>query len=172
MDIYKLSQYKFYKNHWVTIRVLASINKINIKQENFIILKIRGFYNLKNIIIKPLEIGQIIGLIFDYYMKQQLPDNLQDTAIELRTYLQYSFCNKEMGQEMNYNSSSFNFLDLGIDNEKDCEGIVRLAFYGNLNINSIKVQMTYMLEQTGTHGVWGLGHYQLLPFAFGATKLI
>lgn len=83
-----------------------------------------------------------------------------------------SFGNKQRidygtGHEFQFFLYLFSLYKLGIYTEKDYEGIVRLAFYKYLNIYNNyryidfarKVQMTYMLEPAGSHGVWGLDDY-------------
>ncbi|CAD8050433.1 unnamed protein product [Paramecium primaurelia] len=157
--------------------------KISQTKENQKFLEIQQFFlQLEELLLKvppiqqSLRYGNIafrdwldqIGPIVDNYLKKQLPENLQNAAIELRTYLLDSFGNKERidygtGHELQFFLFLFSLFRLGIFNEQDYEGIVRLAFYRYI-IFARKVQMTYMLEPAGSHGVgdWMIINFYLL----------
>lgn len=57
---------------------------------------------------------------------------------------------------------------LGFYKISEQEQMVRQVFYKYVNIIR-KVQIQYMLEPAGSHGVWGLDDYVFLPFLLGAS---
>lgn len=60
---------------------------------------------------------------------------------------------------------------LGFCQEDELEQLVRQVFYKYVNAMR-KVQIRYMLEPAGSHGVWGLDDYVFLPLLLGAAELL
>lgn len=57
---------------------------------------------------------------------------------------------------------------LGNVKDEELEQLVRQVFYQYV-ATMRKVQVAYMLEPAGSHGVWGLDDYVFLPFLLGAA---
>ncbi len=60
---------------------------------------------------------------------------------------------------------------LGVFGDGDLQDLVLLAFQRYLTVCRA-LQRTYVLEPAGSHGVWSLDDYHLLPFLFGSAQLL
>lgn len=58
---------------------------------------------------------------------------------------------------------------LGVFRESDAQALVLQAFPQYLHVMR-RLQTTYWLEPAGSHGVWGLDDYQMLPFLWGSSQ--
>ena len=118
-----------------------------------------------------------LGPIIDQFLGQILPENIKGASIELRVYLLESFGSEVRidygtGHELTFAVFLLCLCKIGLlDMENDAESIVRNIFYKYIAIMR-KIQMLYMLEPAGSHGVWGQDDYHFLPFQLGGAELV
>lgn len=92
---------------------------------------------------------------------------------EIKTYLLESFGSYERidygtGHELNFVVFLLCLFKLGVYKLEDMKSVINKVFQRYL-ILMRKIQLTYVLEPAGSHGVWGLDDYQHLAFLFGAS---
>eukprot|EP00835_Amoeboradix_gromovi_P006346 NODE_730_length_4741_cov_0.379362.p1 type:complete len:347 gc:universal NODE_730_length_4741_cov_0.379362:3661-2621(-) len=133
----------------------------------------------------PLEHDSRFGnpqfrLFYDL-LEQKLNDEWlgfipKENQKELATYLIHSFGDRhriDLGTGHETNFLIFLFccckLDLIIKSEFDC--LVLVVFYRYLKLMR-RIQIAYLLEPAGSHGLWGLDDYSMLPFLFGSAQLV
>lgn len=75
------------------------------------------------------------------------------------------------GHEMAFAFFLFALYKLGYYGSEDFESLVRNIFYRYIKLMR-KIQLTYMLEPAGSHGVWGIDDYHFLPFLLGSAELV
>lgn len=94
---------------------------------------------------------------------------------EISVYLQESFGSHERidygtGHELNFVAFMFCLFKMGVLIEEDLQAAVNCVFQKYMLLMR-KIQLDYVLEPAGSHGVWGLDDYQILAFMFGASQL-
>lgn len=99
-----------------------------------------------------------------------------DTCRELSGYLEDSFGNSQRvdygtGHETTFFVFLYCLYKEGILQRDDLSGVILLVFPAYLKVCR-HLQTIYWLEPAGSHGVWCLDDYQLLPFLFGASQLV
>jgi Phosphotyrosyl phosphate activator (PTPA) protein len=102
-------------------------------------------------------------------------DNINDMVEELSSYMNSSFGNEVRidygtGHELNMLVFFYCLYQLKILSDEDLSGLILCGFTSYIKVMR-KLQMTYMLEPAGSHGVWGLDDYHCLTFLFGAAQL-
>jgi len=112
-------------------------------------------------------------------LERILPENMpQREAIrtELNGYFIQSFGNSSRidygtGHETTFVAFLFCLAKIGVCRQEDAKQLVALVFKQYLNLVR-NLQKQYRLEPAGTHGVWGLDDYQILPFLWGSSQLV
>ena len=99
-----------------------------------------------------------------------------DKYRELSGYLEDSFGNSQRvdygtGHETTFFVFFYCLYKGGILQREDLPAALLLVFPAYLKVCR-HLQTIYWLEPAGSHGVWCLDDYQLLPFVFGAAQLI
>jgi len=112
----------------------------------------------------------------DGILAKILPEPIRGATIELKIYILDSFGSNiridyGTGHEMSFTIFLYCLKELGLMEPQDYESVVRNVFYRYIKLMRV-LQLTYMLEPAGSHGVWGLDDYHFLPFLLGASELI
>ena len=99
-----------------------------------------------------------------------------DKCRELSGYLEDSFGNSQRvdygtGHETTFFVFLYCLYKSSILKKEDLSSAILHAFPAYLKVCR-HLQTVYWLEPAGSHGVWCLDDYQLLPFVFGASQLI
>lgn len=102
-------------------------------------------------------------------------ESLHDAIPELVCYFQDSFGNRTRmdygtGHETNFILWCYGLHQVGVLTQLDLTATVLHVFATYVKLMRI-MQVSYMLEPAGSHGVWGLDDYQCLVFYFGSAQL-
>jgi len=94
---------------------------------------------------------------------------------ELKEYFMDAFGSYERidygtGHELNFLVFLYVLYRIGYYTKTEFPALVNIVFVEYIKLMR-KLQLTYMLEPAGSHGVWGLDDHHFLPFIFGASQL-
>lgn len=125
------------------------------------------------------EVHLIVLLFFfqgiPIFLSGFLPEDKQVHSEELGTYLSNSFGNET---RLDYGTGHETFIfifffclrEIGVVTPADLRALIISSFEEYLKTVR-KLQLVYMLEPAGSHGVWGLDDYQCLVFLLGAAQV-
>eukprot|EP00834_Sanchytrium_tribonematis_P003089 NODE_110_length_18645_cov_0.794403.p8 type:complete len:344 gc:universal NODE_110_length_18645_cov_0.794403:13524-14555(+) len=99
----------------------------------------------------------------------------KEHRIELSTYLSQSFGHRQRidygtGHETNFFVFLYCCYKLELILPEDLDAMILVVFQKYLMLMR-NLQISYLLEPAGSHGLWGLDDYSMLPFLFGAAQL-
>lgn len=110
------------------------------------------------------------------FIESILPEKIKGAKEELCRYINESWGSNVRidygtGHEMSFMFFCWSLFRLGFCEKEELEHLVRQVFYKYIGLMR-KVQVQYMLEPAGSHGVWGIDDYHFLPFLLGAAEIV
>lgn len=133
---------------------------------------------------QPMRFGNKAFRLFLDKVKEDYPmliskilktDAQMRAADELKEYFMDAFGSYERidygtGHELNFLVFLYILCRIGYYTKTEYPALVNVVFVEYIKLMR-RLQLTYMLEPAGSHGVWGLDDYHFLPFVFGASQL-
>lgn len=121
-------------------------------------------------------LAKIKKISFNSISKLISSKNKKEVVEETADYFYNSFGSSERldygtGHETNFLLFLFSIYQLGYIQDKYLSFLVMSVFRTYLKLVR-KIQVVYLLEPAGSHGVWGLDDFQFLPYYFGSSQLI
>jgi hypothetical protein len=109
------------------------------------------------------------------FLSSLLTAETKEYAVELSHYLSESFGNETRidygtGHELNLVVFFYCLYKLQVMTQDDLKDIGLTCFVGYIRIMR-RLQIDYVLEPAGSHGVWGLDDYHCLLYVLGAAQL-
>lgn len=109
------------------------------------------------------------------FLSTILPMEQRDAEVELTPYLMDMFGNPTRidygtGHELNFVLFFICLHKLNLVTEADLTAVIVKCFVAYIRTMR-KLQLDYMLEPAGSHGVWGLDDYHCLLFFWGSAQL-
>lgn len=110
------------------------------------------------------------------FLCETIPEDKSGAVAELAPYILDMFGNTTRidygtGHELNFALLFCALLKLGVIEVADLKAVVLRGFVEYLRTMR-RLQVEYMLEPAGSHGVWGLDDYHCLLFVWGAAQLV
>lgn len=110
------------------------------------------------------------------FLVEVLPEEKSGAAAELTPYILDMFGNTTRidygtGHELNFALLFCSLLKIEVISVADLKAVVLRGFVAYLRTMR-RLQVEYMLEPAGSHGVWGLDDYHCLLFVWGAAQLV
>jgi len=120
--------------------------------------------------VVDIEVGVFLADILTPEQQQE-----EGFSVELQAYLFGSFGNEVRidygtGHETSFAIFLFCLHRAGLVDEDSLKPLILGAFGGYLTLMR-HLQLVYMLEPAGSHGVWGLDDYQCLLFVWGSAQV-
>jgi hypothetical protein len=109
------------------------------------------------------------------FLMDLLPTDKAEAAIEIEPYFNELFGNETRidygtGHELNFALIFLILFKINVIEKSDLKAVI-LKGFSSYARTMRRLQVDYMLEPAGSHGVWGLDDYHCLLFLWGSAQL-